>query len=103
VQGAFGQGQGVTEVATATGLSRQTVYHIEGSPAEAEAALARWGPKGCGLQFVGASRELFRASQKYDSGRLRLCSPCSACAGRAYGVLAEYQGVYKPCRSTASG
>jgi putative DNA-invertase from lambdoid prophage Rac len=42
VQGALGQGQGVTEVATATGLSRQTVYRIKGSPAEAEAALARW-------------------------------------------------------------
>lgn len=42
VQGALGQGQGVSEVATATGLSRQTVYRIKGSPAEAEAALARW-------------------------------------------------------------
>ncbi|MCJ2127592.1 recombinase family protein [Methylobacterium sp. E-045] len=42
VRGALGQGTGVSEVATATGLSRQTIYRIRDNPAEAEAALARW-------------------------------------------------------------
>jgi len=38
-----GTGAGTSEVARATGLSRQTVLRIRGDMAEAEAALARWG------------------------------------------------------------
>lgn len=37
------QGAGVSAIARDTGLSRQTVYRIQDDPAEAEAALARWG------------------------------------------------------------
>jgi len=33
----------VTQVAKATGLSRQTIYRIQGDPAGAEKALASWG------------------------------------------------------------
>ncbi|MDP4024151.1 recombinase family protein [Methylobacterium sp. NEAU 140] len=43
VRDALGQGTGVSEIATATGLSRQTVYRIRDNAVEAEAALARWG------------------------------------------------------------
>nr|WP_042674989.1 recombinase family protein [Methylobacterium sp. B34] len=42
VRGSLGQGLGVSEIAVATGLSRQTVYRIRDNAAEAEAALARW-------------------------------------------------------------
>lgn len=42
VRDALGQGTGVSEIASATGLSRQTVYRIRDNAAEAEAALARW-------------------------------------------------------------
>lgn len=42
VRGALGQGTGVSEIAAATGLTRQTVYRIRDNAAEAEAALARW-------------------------------------------------------------
>ncbi|MDH3032104.1 recombinase family protein [Methylobacterium fujisawaense] len=42
VTGALGQGRGVSDIATTTGLSRQTVYRIRDNAAEAEAALARW-------------------------------------------------------------
>ncbi|TXM93093.1 recombinase family protein [Methylobacterium sp. WL116] len=42
VNGALGQGQGVSNIATVTGLSRQTIYRIRDNPVEAEAALARW-------------------------------------------------------------
>ena len=35
-------GQGVGEIAKATGLSRQTVYRIKADPAAAEAVLASW-------------------------------------------------------------
>ena len=42
VQGALGQGKGISEIAASTGLSRQTLYRIKGNPMEAEAALARW-------------------------------------------------------------
>ncbi|MGU3284626.1 recombinase family protein [Methylobacterium mesophilicum] len=42
VRGALGQGTGVSEIAAATGLSRQTVYRIRDNAVEAEAALARW-------------------------------------------------------------
>ena len=38
-----GTGAGTSEVARATGLSRQTILRIRGDMAEAEAALARWG------------------------------------------------------------
>lgn len=38
-----GIGAGTSEVARATGLSRQTILRIRGDMAEAEAALARWG------------------------------------------------------------
>lgn len=43
VQDMLGQGVGVSAVARATGLSRAAVYRIESDPAEAEAALSRWG------------------------------------------------------------
>lgn len=36
------EGQGVSGIAAATGLSRQAIYRIKESPEEAEAALARW-------------------------------------------------------------
>ncbi|ACL63343.1 recombinase family protein [Methylobacterium nodulans] len=42
VRSMLGQGVGVSAIAKATGLSRQTVYRIEADPAEAEAILARW-------------------------------------------------------------
>lgn len=42
VRDALGKGTGVSEIATAAGLSRQAVYRIRDNPAEAEAALARW-------------------------------------------------------------
>lgn len=34
---------GISDIATRTGLTRQTVYRIKNSPVEAEAALAAWG------------------------------------------------------------
>jgi putative DNA-invertase from lambdoid prophage Rac len=37
------QGSGPSAIAKATGLRRQTIYRIQKDPAEAEAALARWG------------------------------------------------------------
>lgn len=37
-----GKGAGVAEIARTTGLSRQTVYRINGDPAAAEAALVVW-------------------------------------------------------------
>lgn len=37
-----GKGAGVAEIARTAGLSRQTVYRINGDPAAAEAALAVW-------------------------------------------------------------
>ena len=43
VRDMMGTGAGTSEVARATGLSRQTVLRIRGDMAEAEAALARWG------------------------------------------------------------
>jgi putative DNA-invertase from lambdoid prophage Rac len=36
-------GTGVSQIAKATGLSRQVVYRIQGDPAGAEKALATWG------------------------------------------------------------
>ncbi|SLN74318.1 Helix-turn-helix domain of resolvase [Roseovarius albus] len=39
----LGQGAGVSAIAKATGISRQAVYRIKGDPAEAEAALLKWG------------------------------------------------------------
>lgn len=42
VRDALGKGTGVSEIALATGLSRQTVYRIRDNAVEAEAALARW-------------------------------------------------------------
>ncbi|KQT53553.1 recombinase [Methylobacterium sp. Leaf456] len=42
VQTALSEGVGVSAIAAATGLTRQTVYRIKENPAEAEAALARW-------------------------------------------------------------
>lgn len=36
------QGAGVSAIAKATGLSRQTVYRVQEDPAAAEAVLARW-------------------------------------------------------------
>jgi putative DNA-invertase from lambdoid prophage Rac len=43
VQEMLGQPVGISAVAKAIGLSRQTVYRVKNSPAEAEAALAEWG------------------------------------------------------------
>ncbi|GEP06611.1 recombinase family protein [Methylobacterium oxalidis] len=42
VRSLLAEGTGVSAVAKATGLTRQTVYRIWRDPAEAEAALARW-------------------------------------------------------------
>ena len=42
VRGALSKGSGVSEIAAATGLTRQTVYRIRDNAVEAEAALARW-------------------------------------------------------------
>jgi DNA invertase Pin-like site-specific DNA recombinase len=42
VRGALGEGRGISAIAAATGLSRQTIYRIRDNAAEAEAALARW-------------------------------------------------------------
>ncbi|AIQ88718.1 recombinase family protein [Methylobacterium oryzae] len=42
ISGMLGQGAGVSAIATATGLTRQTIYRVQADPVEAEAALARW-------------------------------------------------------------
>lgn len=42
VQDLLGQGAGVSAIADATGLTRQTVYRIKADPADAERALAAW-------------------------------------------------------------
>jgi putative DNA-invertase from lambdoid prophage Rac len=42
VRDMLAQGQGVSAIAQATGLSRQTVYRIQADPAAQEAALALW-------------------------------------------------------------
>lgn len=42
ISGMLGQGDGVSAIATETGLSRQTIYRVQADPVEAEAALARW-------------------------------------------------------------
>jgi DNA invertase Pin-like site-specific DNA recombinase len=42
VQDMLAQDAGVSVIAKATGLSRQTIYRINDDPAEAETALARW-------------------------------------------------------------
>jgi putative DNA-invertase from lambdoid prophage Rac len=42
VRSALVEGRGISAIAVATGLSRQTVYRIRDNAAEAEAALARW-------------------------------------------------------------
>ena len=42
VRDMLGQGVGVSAIAKATGLSRQTVYRIQADPAGAEASLALW-------------------------------------------------------------
>jgi hypothetical protein len=39
----LGQSAGITQIATAMGLSRQTVYRIQSDPVASEAALATWG------------------------------------------------------------
>ena len=36
------QGAGVSAIASATGLTRQTVYRIKDDPAGAEAMMAKW-------------------------------------------------------------
>ncbi|ALV28032.1 recombinase family protein [Pannonibacter phragmitetus] len=43
VQDMLAMGNGASEIAKATGLTRQTVLRIKGGQAEAEAALAKWG------------------------------------------------------------
>lgn len=42
VRNALSQGTGISVIAAATGLSRQTVYRIRDKAGDAEAALARW-------------------------------------------------------------
>lgn len=42
VNGMLANGTGVSEIAKATKLSRQTVYRIKDAPADAEALLAKW-------------------------------------------------------------
>ena len=42
MRSALVEGRGISAIAVATGLSRQTVYRIRDNAAEAEAALARW-------------------------------------------------------------
>lgn len=42
VRDLLAQGSGISAIAKETGLSRQAIYRIQGNPAEAEAALARW-------------------------------------------------------------
>ncbi|MET7241970.1 recombinase family protein [Methylobacterium sp. EM32] len=43
VRAQLAQGVGVSAIARDTGLSRGTIYRIQGDSADAEAALARWG------------------------------------------------------------
>jgi putative DNA-invertase from lambdoid prophage Rac len=43
VRAMIDQHQGVSAIAKATDLSRQTIYRIEQDPAAAEAVLATWG------------------------------------------------------------
>jgi DNA invertase Pin-like site-specific DNA recombinase len=45
VRDMFSQEAGVSAIAKATGLSRQTIYRIGNDPTACEAALAAWGPK----------------------------------------------------------
>ena len=42
VRDMLGQGSGISVIAKATGLTRQTVYRIQADPAAAEASLATW-------------------------------------------------------------
>lgn len=42
ISGMIGKGEGVSAIAKATGLNRQTIYRVQADPVEAEAALARW-------------------------------------------------------------
>ena len=42
VRDMLGQGSGISVIAKATGLTRQTVYRIQADPAAAEATLATW-------------------------------------------------------------
>ena len=43
VRDMLAQGAGVSAIAKATGLSRQTIYRLQEDPAAAEASLATWG------------------------------------------------------------
>ncbi len=43
VRDMLAQDAGISVIAKATGLSRQAIYRIKDEPAEAEAALAKWG------------------------------------------------------------
>ncbi|WP_331489863.1 helix-turn-helix domain-containing protein [Bosea sp. NBC_00550] len=43
VRDLLAQDAGVSVIARTTGLSRQTIYRMKDDPAEAEAALAKWG------------------------------------------------------------
>lgn len=43
VQSLLAQGTGISEIATLTTLSRQTIYRIQADPAAQEAALLAWG------------------------------------------------------------
>ena len=42
VRGRLGQGEGISAIAAATGLSRQAIYRIKDDPAAAAAVLAAW-------------------------------------------------------------
>jgi putative DNA-invertase from lambdoid prophage Rac len=43
VQDMLAENAGISVIAKGTGLSRQAIYRIKGDPAEAEAALVKWG------------------------------------------------------------
>ncbi|MCJ2105234.1 recombinase family protein [Methylobacterium sp. E-041] len=42
VREALSMGEGVSDIATVTGLTRQTIYRIRDNPVDSEAAIARW-------------------------------------------------------------
>ncbi|MCJ2041972.1 recombinase family protein [Methylobacterium sp. J-059] len=42
VREALSMGEGVSDIATVTGLTRQTIYRIRDNPIDSEAAIARW-------------------------------------------------------------
>ena len=45
VQSMLGESAGISAIAKATGLTRQTIYRIKDDPAAAEASLAAWSDR----------------------------------------------------------